>query len=163
MFHTDEKGDATDGVAGHYDGLQGAGGRGAAAPSPAEADDGKHVCRRALVVDDAPDVTEMLAVLMRFAGYEVTMAFSATDALGAARRDHFDMVVSDIGMPVMNGYQLAEALRELPDYKRVPLIAVTGFTQYDDRARALSSGFDDFLTKPINPSDLLDVIKRLCG
>ena len=123
----------------------------------------RKVCRRALVVDDAPDVTEMLAVLMRFAGYEVTTAFSAKDALGAASRDHFDMVVSDIGMAVMNGYQLAEALRALPDYRGVPLIAVTGFTQYDDRARALSSGFDDFLTKPINPNDLLDVIKRLCG
>ncbi len=127
-----------------------------------QAGNGK-VCRRALVVDDAPDVTEMLAVLMRFAGYEVTTAFSAADALGAARRDHFDMVVSDIGMPVMNGYQLAEALRALPDYSGVPLIAVTGFSQFDDRARALSSGFDDFLTKPINPTDLLDVIKRLCG
>ncbi len=160
MLHTIEKGGAPDGVAGHYDG---AGGGGFAAPSPSEEDGEKQVCRRALVVDDAPDVTEMLAVLMRFAGYEVTMAFSAADALGAARRDQFDMVVSDIGMPVMNGYQLAEALRELPDYKGVPLIAVTGFTQYDDRARAISSGFDDFLTKPINPSDLLDVIKRLCG
>jgi len=164
MFHTIEKGDAPDGVVGQYDGLQGARGDGApAAPSLSEEEGEKPVCRRALVVDDAPDVTEMLAMLMRFAGYEVTMAFSAADALGAARRDHFDMVVSDIGMPVMNGYQLAEALRQLPDYKRVPLIAVTGFTQYDDRARAISSGFNDFLTKPINPNDLLEVIKRLCG
>lgn len=158
MFHTDEKGDA-----GVYEGFQGAGGSEAAASSASEAGGEGPVCRRALVVDDAPDVTEMLAVLMRFAGYEVTMAFSAADALGAARRDHFDMVVSDIGMPVMNGYQLAEALRQLPDYEAVPLIAVTGFTQYDDRARAISSGFNDFLTKPINPGDLLDVIKRLCG
>ena len=162
MFHTDEKGDAPDGVAGHYDRAGGAGGD-AAAPSPSGDDDERQVCRRALVVDDAPDVTEMLAVLMRFAGYEVTMAFSAADALGAARRAHFDMVVSDISMPVMNGYQLAEALRQLPDYEGVPLIAVTGFTQYDDRARAIDSGFDDFLTKPINPNDLLEVIKRLCG
>ena len=125
--------------------------------------EGDKVCRRARVGYDAPDVTERLAMLMRFAGYEVTMAFSAKDALGAASRDRFDMVLSDIGMPVMNGYQLAEALRALPDYRGVPLIAVTGFSQFDDRARALSCGFDDFLTKPINPNDLLDVIKRLCG
>ena len=121
------------------------------------------VMLRALVVDDAPDVTEMIAVMMRFAGYDVTTALSAPEAFDAAQREHFDVVVSDIGMPGMNGYQLAEALRALPDYASVPLVAVTGFTMFDDRARARASGFDDFLTKPIRPSDLLDTVKRLCG
>jgi CheY-like chemotaxis protein len=118
---------------------------------------------RVLVVDDAPDVTEMIAALVRFAGYEVTTALSASEAFDAARGNHFDAVVSDIGMPGMNGYQLAEALRALPEYKSTPLVAVTGFTMYDDRERARASGFDDFLSKPINPVDLLDVLKRLCG
>jgi two-component system CheB/CheR fusion protein len=116
---------------------------------------------RALVVDDAPDVTEMIGMLMRYAGYDVVTAFSATEAFDAARGDHFDVVISDIGMPGMNGYELAQALRSLPAYTRVPLIAVTGFSMYDDRTRALSSGFNDFLTKPINPGDLLDLVKRL--
>ena len=120
-------------------------------------------CRRLLVVDDAPDVTEMIALMMSYAGYQVAMAFSAAEAFDAARGGHFDAVISDIGMPGMSGYELAAALRALPDYQTTPLIAVTGFSQFDDRARALSSGFDDFLTKPINPNDLLDVIKRLCG
>jgi CheY-like chemotaxis protein len=118
---------------------------------------------RALVVDDSPDVTEMLATMMRFAGYEVATALSAPEAFDAARREHFDVVVSDIGMPGMNGYQLAEALRALPDYAHTPLVAVTGFTMFDDRERARASGFDGFLTKPIRPSDLLDIVKRLCG
>jgi CheY-like chemotaxis protein len=117
---------------------------------------------RALVVDDSPDVTEMLATMMRFAGYEVATALSAPEAFDAARREHFDVVVSDIGMPGMNGYQLAEALRALPEYAHTPLVAVTGFTMYDDRERAHASGFDGFLTKPIRPSDLLDIVKRLC-
>lgn len=116
---------------------------------------------RALVVDDAPDVTEMISMLMRYAGYDVVTAFSAPEAFEAARTGRFDVVISDIGMPGMNGYELAEALRALPAYSGVPLIAVTGFSMYDDRTRALSSGFDDFLTKPINPDDLLDVVKRL--
>ena len=116
---------------------------------------------RALVVDDAPDVTEMISMLMRYAGYDVVTALSAPEAFEAARADRFDVVISDIGMPGMNGYELAEALRALPAYSGVPLIAVTGFSMYDDRKRALSSGFDDFLTKPINPDDLLDVVKRL--
>ncbi|MCA1593013.1 MAG: response regulator [Acidobacteria bacterium] len=116
---------------------------------------------RALVVDDAPDVTEMIATLMRYAGYDVVMAFSAAQALDTARRDAFDVVISDIGMPGMNGYEFAQALRAFPAYEDVPMIAVTGFTMYTDRERALNSGFNDFLTKPINPMDLIELVKRL--
>ncbi|HEX8501882.1 MAG TPA: response regulator [Pyrinomonadaceae bacterium] len=118
---------------------------------------------RVLVVDDAPDVTEMIALMMSYAGYRVATAFSATEALDAARTQHFDAVISDIGMPGMSGYQLAEALRALPAYRSTPLIAVTGFTMYEDRERARSAGFDDFLNKPISPGALLEAVKRLCG
>lgn len=118
---------------------------------------------RALVVDDAPDVTEMLAMLLRYAGYDVVTVFSARDALDTARNEQFDVVVSDIGMPEMNGYELAVALRALDDYRTVPMVAVTGFAMYDDRDRALESGFNAFLTKPINPMDLIDLIRRLRG
>ena len=136
---------------------------GAAARAAAASNEARPARLRVLVVDDAPDVTEMIATLIRFAGYDVTTALSAPEAFDAARQDHFDAVVSDIGMPGMNGYQLAEALRALPEYASTPLVAVTGFTMYDDRERARLSGFDDFLSKPINPSDLLDTLKRLCG
>jgi CheY-like chemotaxis protein len=116
---------------------------------------------RALVVDDAPDVTEMIATFLQHAGYDAVMAFSAAEALEAARAERFDVVVSDIGMPGMNGYDLAIALRALPDYGDVPLIAVTGFSMYDDRGRALQSGFNAHMTKPINPMSLLELIKSL--
>jgi CheY-like chemotaxis protein len=116
---------------------------------------------RALVVDDAPDVTEMIAMFLQHAGYDAVMTFSAADALAAAKAEQFEVIVSDIGMPGMNGYDLAVALRSLPEYKDVPLIAVTGFSMYDDRGRALASGFDAHLTKPINPMTLLDLIKSL--
>jgi two-component system CheB/CheR fusion protein len=118
---------------------------------------------RVLVVDDAPDVTEMLALMMSYAGYEVSTAFSAAEALEAASARRFDAVISDIGMPGMSGYQLAEALRALPDYRSTPLIAVTGFTMYEDREQARRAGFDDFLNKPISPAALLDAVRRLCG
>jgi two-component system CheB/CheR fusion protein len=116
---------------------------------------------RALVVDDAPDVTEMLAMFLQHAGYEAVMAFSAIEALETAQHGHFEVIVSDIGMPGMNGYDLAVALRALPEYSDVPMIAVTGFSMYDDRGRALESGFNAHLTKPINPMALLDLIKSL--
>ncbi len=118
---------------------------------------------RVLVVDDAPDVTEMIALMMSYAGYQVSTAFSATEALDAARMYRFDAVISDIGMPGMSGYQLAEALRALPAYRTTPLIAVTGFTMYEDRERARDAGFDDFLNKPISPAALVNAVKRLCG
>src|SRR5947199_8779610 len=116
---------------------------------------------RALVVDDAPDVTEMIAMFLEHAGYDAVMAFSATEALKVVEQDHFDVIVSDIGMPGMNGYDLAVALRAMPEYSNVPIVGVPGFSMYDDRGRALDSGFNAHMIKPINPMKLLDLIKNL--
>jgi CheY-like chemotaxis protein len=116
---------------------------------------------RALVVDDVADVMEMIALFLRHAGYEVAMATCGPDALEVARAEHFDIIVSDIGMPGMNGYELAQALRALPHCSTVPMIAVTGFSVYDDKGRALQCGFNAHLTKPINPVVLLELIERL--
>ncbi|MEO8435297.1 MAG: response regulator [Pyrinomonadaceae bacterium] len=115
----------------------------------------------ALVVDDVPDVTEMISLFLRHAGFSVVTAQSAAAALELAGAQPFDVIISDIGMPGMNGYQLAEALREIPEYRQVPMIAVTGYSMYDDRERALQSGFNAHLVKPIDPSALLDLIREL--
>lgn len=117
--------------------------------------------RHALVVDDVADVTDMLAVLLTHAGYEVVTADSAAAAIEAAQAHHFDVIISDIGMPRMNGYDLAKALRKLPEYETVPMVAITGFSMFDDRARSLDAGFNAHLTKPIEPRALLDLIGRL--
>ncbi len=117
--------------------------------------------RRALVVDDVFDVTEMLSVLLTHAGYDVSTASRAQDAISLARESHFDIIISDIGMPEMNGYQLAEALRSLPGYETVPMVAVTGYSMYDDRSRSLTAGFNEHVTKPIDPRAFLDLLERL--
>jgi len=119
--------------------------------------------QRVLVVDDVADVTEMIALFLKHAGYDVTTANSAGSALQLAADRNFDLIISDIGMPEMNGYQLAESLRAISDYQQTPLIAVTGYTEYDDRGRSLRAGFDAHLTKPINPSQLLELIGKLIG
>jgi two-component system CheB/CheR fusion protein len=116
---------------------------------------------RLLVVDDAPDLLLLLATYFELSGYEVETAASATDAIGAARRGHFDAVISDIGMPEMSGYDLAAALRSMPAYVDVPMVAVTGFDQYDDAGRARRAGFDAHLKKPLDPAELLGVIRGL--
>ncbi|HKO44193.1 MAG TPA: response regulator [Pyrinomonadaceae bacterium] len=117
--------------------------------------------RWALVVDDVSDVTDMLSVLMTHAGYEVATASSAPEAIALAKENQFDIVISDIGMPEMNGYQLAEVLRGLPDYVSVPMVAVTGYSMFDDRSRSLNAGFNEHVTKPIDPRAFLDLIEQL--
>lgn len=117
--------------------------------------------RRALVVDDVPDVTDMLSVLLTHAGYDVVTAASARAALAVAKHDHFDVIISDIGMPEMNGYELAQAVRVLPGYESVPMVAITGYSRFDDRQRSLDAGFNAHLTKPIEPRELLDLIEQL--
>ncbi|HZT60089.1 MAG TPA: response regulator [Pyrinomonadaceae bacterium] len=105
----------------------------------------------ALVVDDNPDITAMLAAVLRHAGYTVSTAHSAPDALEAALSRHYDLLVSDIGMPGMTGHELARVLRAMPEYRSIPMIAVTGFDMYDDRERSLEAGFSAHLSKPIDP------------
>ncbi len=116
---------------------------------------------KVLVVDDVPDVTEMIGLLLKHAGYDVSTADSAKGALRLARRRHYDLIISDIGMPEMNGYEFVTELRKVNSYDRTPMIAVTGYSEYDDRGRAVSAGFDIHLTKPIEPAQLLDLMDRL--
>jgi CheY-like chemotaxis protein len=117
--------------------------------------------RSALVVDDVADVTEMLAVVLTHAGYNVVTAGSAPAALKAARERQFDVIISDIGMPDMNGYQLAREVRQLPGYQTVPMVAVTGYSMFDDKERSSNAGFNAHMTKPIDPRALLDLIEQL--
>ncbi len=114
-----------------------------------------------LVVDDVLDVTEMIALFLKHAGYDVVTANSPKTALELAAATPFDLIISDIGMPEMNGYELAESLRAISDYRSTPFIAVTGYTEYDDRGRSLRAGFNAHLTKPINPSQLLSLVEEL--
>ena len=114
-----------------------------------------------LVVDDVPDVTEMIELLLKHAGYDVSTADSAKAALRLARKRHYDLIISDIGMPEMNGYELAGELRKLVNYDRTPMIAVTGYSEYDDRGRAVNAGFNIHLTKPIEPEQLLAIMNVL--
>jgi CheY-like chemotaxis protein len=117
--------------------------------------------RTALVVDDVADVTEMLAVLLTHAGYNVVTAASARAALEAARARQFDVIISDIGMPEMNGYQLAREMRTLPGYETIPMVAVTGYSMFDDKERSTNAGFNAHMTKPIDPHALIDLIEQL--
>jgi CheY-like chemotaxis protein len=116
---------------------------------------------RALIVDDTEDVADLVAAIFRQAGFSARVCYSAPDALEAAKGELFPVVLSDIAMPRMNGYELAAALRAIPAYRRSALIAVTGMSMYDDRARSFAAGFDYHFTKPIEAVTFISFLVRL--
>jgi CheY-like chemotaxis protein len=130
-------------------------------PNTEKADREETARRSALVVDDVADVTEMLAVVLSHAGYSVVTASSAPAALKVIREQQFDVIISDIGMPDMNGYQLAREVRQLPGYETTPMVAVTGYSMFDDKERSTKAGFSAHMTKPIDPRALLALIDKL--
>ena len=119
-------------------------------------------CRaRLLVVDDNVDAAETIAKIMRLSGYEAECVYDGPTALAAVESKHPDVVVLDIGLPGMDGYEVARQLRARPAFRRVPLIAVTGYGQENDRARSLQAGFDEHFTKPVDPDALEQFIARV--
>jgi PAS domain S-box-containing protein len=110
--------------------------------------------RRVLVVDDNVDAAESIAMILRLSGYDVRCVYDGPSVLEAARGYRPDIVVLDIGLPGMSGYEVAQQLRHQPDFQRIPLIAVTGYGQEEDRRRSMEAGFDFHLTKPVDPHAL---------
>jgi two-component system CheB/CheR fusion protein len=116
-----------------------------------------------LVVDDSTESTEMLGKLLELEGAFVDLARSGAEALTIVRQKRFDLILSDISMPEMDGYQLLRELRELPNMGSVPAVALTGFGRSADIERAHAEGFAEHLTKPINIDQLLLIVRRLTG
>jgi signal transduction histidine kinase len=114
--------------------------------------------RRILVVEDNVDAAETLRILLEASGHEVTVAYSAWQALESARCFGPEVALLDIGLPGMDGYELAGRLRRLPETEFAWLIAVSGYGQERDRARACAAGFDIHLTKPVEPQRLEEAI-----
>jgi CheY-like chemotaxis protein len=116
---------------------------------------------RVLIVDDNEDALELMAEALRHAGYEAHTAPDAATALVRADESTPDIVLLDIGLPVMDGYELAQRLRELPDMKRAKLVALTGYGQAADKLRAQKAGFDGHLVKPISMGHLEETLARM--
>lgn len=117
--------------------------------------------KRVLVVDDNKDAAESMSMLLEMWGHQVVYAYDGPTALETARRWQPEAVFLDIGLPGMDGYQLAERLRELPQGKDAILIAITGYGQDDDRRRSRRAGIDHHLVKPVAPDALRSLIDSL--
>jgi CheY-like chemotaxis protein len=108
-----------------------------------------------LVVDDNVDAADLLVDVLRGAGYAVVAAHDGPEALEVAATFRPEIAILDIGLPVMDGYELGERLKELYD---VELLALTGYGQESDRQRSREAGFSRHLVKPTAPSELLAVV-----
>jgi two-component system CheB/CheR fusion protein len=113
---------------------------------------------KVLLVDDSIESLEAFGALLEIEGAEVTAESSAQKALALTKDRQFDLILSDIAMPGMSGYELIEAVRKQPSTAKVPAIALTGFGRDQDAARALRAGFDAHLGKPVTLNALLHVI-----
>jgi PAS domain S-box-containing protein len=114
--------------------------------------------RRVLVVDDNVDAAESAAMLLRFLGHDVELAYDGNSALDKVRCFRPEIVLLDIGLPGMSGYDVARALRALPEYRGLVIVAVTGYGQEEDRRRSKEAGIDYHMTKPLAPNVLTALV-----
>jgi two-component system CheB/CheR fusion protein len=116
---------------------------------------------RILVVDDSSDTVEMLRTLLEMDGAMVSTAGSGPEALGILEQESFDVVLSDISMPDMDGFELLSRLRQLPNGREVPVLALTGFGRVEDVERAKAEGFFSHITKPIDVANIVATLQKL--
>jgi CheY-like chemotaxis protein/two-component sensor histidine kinase len=119
--------------------------------------------RRVLVVDDNVDGAETLAMVLRISGHETRTAHTGPEALNTARPFKPEVVFLDIGLPGMNGYEVAKRMRAEPSLSNAVLVALTGWGSEYDRRRSIQAGFDFHLTKPVEATTIDNILSRVIG
>jgi len=116
-----------------------------------------------LVVEDQEDNRQILRDLLGSAGYDLTEAEDGEEAIAAVARRRPDLILMDIQLPVMDGYEATRRIRTNPDLRSVPIIAVTSYALAGDEDKALAAGCDGYVTKPYSPRDLLAKVRTCLG
>ena len=115
-----------------------------------------------LIVEDSPTMRQLISfALKRIRGVRIVEAGDGVDGLKKISAEKFDMIFTDINMPVMDGLKLISLVREDVNQKGVPIVVITTEGAQEDRQRALALGANDYITKPIQPNRILDVAKQL--
>ena len=116
---------------------------------------------KVLIVDDNVDAAQMLAVFLESLGHEILIEYEAIRGLERARAESPDVCLLDIGLPEMDGHELAQRLRQQPQTNGAVLIAVTGYGQEEDRNKSLASGFDHHLVKPVDLARISELLAEI--
>lgn len=106
---------------------------------------------RILVIEDNPQNLELMTFLLKAFGYVTLSAVNGEDGLDVIRRERLDLIICDIHLPEMDGYEVAHELKRDPMFRRIPLVAVTALAMVGDREKVLAAGFDGYIDKPIEP------------
>lgn len=116
-----------------------------------------------LAVDDSASMRQMVSFTLKGAGYDVEQATDGVEALELAKSGQFDLVLSDVNMPNMDGLTLTRELRSLPEYKFTPILVLTTEAGGDKKQEGKSAGATGWIVKPFNPDQLLNTVKRVMG
>jgi len=116
-----------------------------------------------LTVDDSASIRQMVAFTLKDAGYDVVQAGDGQEALGIAKSGKFDLVLTDVNMPNMDGISLTRELRGLPAYKFTPILLLTTESAGDKKQEGKSAGATGWLVKPFQPEKLLSTVQRVLG
>jgi two-component system cell cycle response regulator DivK len=119
--------------------------------------------KRILVVDDQEDLRGVLHDLLTGSGYAVIEAADGEAGVAKAKSDHPDLILMDIQMPVIDGYEATRRIKADPDLKTIPIVAVSSFAMKGDEEKARAAGCDHYVTKPYSPMQLLRLIRGLLG
>ena len=119
------------------------------------------MAEKILVVDDDIDSLKLIGLMLQRNGYEVIAANAGNQALTRAASDHPDLIILDIMMPDMNGYEVSRRLRRNPETQNIPIIMFTAKTLIDDKVAGFEAGADDYLTKPTHPAELASRVKAI--
>lgn len=118
---------------------------------------------RILAVDDSASMRQMVAFALTSAGFEVVEAEDGVVALDKARQERFQAVVADVNMPNMDGISLIRELRQLPDYKFIPLLMLTTESGLDRKTEGKAAGATGWMVKPFNPDQLIATLRKVLG
>lgn len=121
----------------------------------------RKMVRRLLIVDDEPNLLIAVAAVLRDEGFDVKTARSGREALVMIARDSPDLIVSDVRMPGMDGYELARRLRSTANFALIPIVFLSAKDETEDRIEGFRSGVDVYLTKPFEPDELIAVIRAI--
>jgi len=119
--------------------------------------------KKILAVDDSASMRQMVGFTLKTAGFDVTEASDGNEALKAAQEASFDLVISDVNMPIMDGLTLIRNLRTLPAYKFTPLLMLTTESGADKKQAGRSAGATGWIVKPFNPDQLLATVRKVLG
>jgi len=116
-----------------------------------------------LAVDDSASMRQMVAFTLKTAGFEVTDASDGDKALEIAKKQTFDLVITDVNMPNMDGITLCKALRALPTFKFTPILMLTTESSVDKKQAGRAAGATGWIVKPFNPDQLLATVNKVVG